>query len=149
MTPNGKFFRLASYCLMACAIVFGSVVLAGNDPESSNRFPACPIRQWTGLYCSGCGSTRAMHHLLNGRVGTAMKYNPLAVIAIPILGIMNGWPDRFRSPWIARSAIAILISYSILRNVDCWPFRYLAPPSPVISAISDSTDSFDSRSSQT
>ena len=134
---------------MACAIVLGAVVLAGNDPESSNLFPACPIRQWTGLLCSGCGSTRATHHLLNGRLGTAMKYNPLAVIAIPILAMMTTQPNRFRHPRVALSAASILISYSILRNVDRWPFRYLAPPAPVLSANSESIGSTVFRSNLT
>lgn len=134
--------RSARNGLAAFAILFGAMVLARNDPERSRIFPGCPIRQFTGLHCSGCGSTRASHHLLNGRIGTALKYNALAVMAIPVLVIMAARPDRFRRPWIAWTVLAILIGYSILRNVDRWPFRHLAPPPPAASANAESIASF-------
>lgn len=133
--------RFARNGLIACAILFGAMVLARNDPERSRIFPKCPVWQLTGLYCSGCGSTRASHHLLNGRIDQALRYNPLAVIAIPLLVIMAARPERFRRPWIAWTVLSVLIGYSILRNVDRWPFRYLAPPPPAASANSESISS--------
>lgn len=134
--------RLLRNVLAACVILLGATVLARNDPERSRIFPRCPVRQFTGLYCSGCGSTRASYHLLNGRIDQALKYNPLAVLAIPVLVIMAARPERFRRPWIGWTILAMLVGYSILRNVDRWPFRYLAPPPPAAAENSESVSSF-------
>lgn len=39
----------------------------------------------TGLKCPGCGSQRAVHHLLNLEIVLAFKQNPLLVLFIPYL----------------------------------------------------------------
>jgi len=138
--PDRLVSRRARIVLASAVALFAAAVLARNDPERSSIFPACPIWQSTGLHCSGCGSTRAMHHLLNARIGMALRYNPLAVISIPLLIVMSLRPDRFRQPSIAWLAAVILIGYAVLRNVDRWPFRYLAPPSVNVSIISKTSE---------
>ncbi|MCU0451667.1 MAG: DUF2752 domain-containing protein, partial [Bernardetiaceae bacterium] len=54
-------------------------------PETTPGFPRCPFRLVTGYQCPGCGSQRAIHHLLNLRVGKAFAANPLLVISLPYL----------------------------------------------------------------
>ncbi len=58
-------------------------------------FPKCPFRQYTGLQCPGCGSQRALHHLLNFRLGAAFALNPLLVLSIPYL-LLGFWLDATR-----------------------------------------------------
>jgi len=37
------------------------------------------------MLCPGCGSLRALHHLLHGHVIVAFRFNPVLVPLIPIL----------------------------------------------------------------
>lgn len=68
------------------------VLLAGiavtykyHDPSVVPIFPRCPFRLLTGYLCPGCGSQRAIHHLLNLDLPGAWRMNPLLVIALPYL----------------------------------------------------------------
>ncbi len=45
----------------------------------------CPFNAATGLYCPGCGATRALHALTHGDLVAALHNNMLFVIAIPIV----------------------------------------------------------------
>lgn len=69
-------------CLIVAAAVF---VYAKYDPSSSQYFPKCPFRLLTGLECPGCGSQRAIHHLLELDIKAALQSNVLAVLSIPYL----------------------------------------------------------------
>lgn len=55
------------------------------DPSVVPIFPRCPFRLLTGYLCPGCGSQRAIHHLLNLDFPGAWRMNPLLVIALPYL----------------------------------------------------------------
>ena len=44
--------------------------------------PSCPWHRLTGLPCPGCGTTRAVVALLEGRPGIALAMNPLATIGV-------------------------------------------------------------------
>lgn len=39
----------------------------------------CPFHAWTGLPCPGCGMTRALWALLQGRWQAAWEYHPLSL----------------------------------------------------------------------
>ena len=69
------------------------------------QFLKCAFKQTTGLYCAGCGSTRAAHALVHFDVSTAFRKNPLLVILLPLLAVgivLEGlaWllKDRYRGP---------------------------------------------------
>ena len=55
------------------------------DPSVVPIFPRCPFRLLTGYLCPGCGSQRAIHHLLNLDLPGAWRMNPLLVVALPYL----------------------------------------------------------------
>jgi hypothetical protein len=108
------------------------------NPGNSGLFPKCPLYVWTGLYCPGCGSQRAIHSLLHFRLLQAMHYNLLffpAVLfilyhlAIPVIKKVTGkeLPNLLyhpRTPWII---LAVVILFWILRNIRIAPFDWLAP----------------------
>ena len=62
-----------------------AVVYKYLDPSVVPIFPRCPFRLLTGYLCPGCGSQRAIHHLLNLDLPGAWRMNPLLVIALPYL----------------------------------------------------------------
>lgn len=115
------------------AVVTG-VLLVGSaawlflcDPAFTRVFPPCPFHWLTGLNCPGCGSLRAMHSLLHGRVGEAFGLNPLLVLSIPLLAALllrGSWAYKVWVPWMA---FALLVAYGALRNIPVWPFVLLAP----------------------
>lgn len=112
-------------------LVLLAVILVGVlflfDPHSSSFFPPCPLKSATGWECPGCGSTRAMHLLLHGRILEALGKNPLMVVSIPVLLAMLLWPAITRKPWVAWSTLIILVTYGIIRNIPVAPFTLLAP----------------------
>jgi len=65
--------------------VAGLIVVYKTFDPATGLFPKCPFRQATGLQCPGCGSQRAVHHLLNAEIKEAFVLNPLLVISIPYL----------------------------------------------------------------
>ncbi len=93
-------------------------------------FPRCPFRVLTGLQCSGCGSQRAIHHLLNFELLKASKENLLLVIATPYLatGLFFEYlskPNETYLKWrkilFGRKAIFIIlltiVSFGVIRNL--------------------------------
>ena len=100
------------------------------DPAEYSFFPKCPFLQVTGLQCSGCGSQRAIHQLMQLNVGGAMRANPLVVIAIPyvIVGLLldaygasQGFARMLRDKILGETAIKIIfvtiVTFGILRNI--------------------------------
>jgi hypothetical protein len=106
-------------------VAFG--LLYFYDPAGVHLFPSCPFHTLTGLYCPGCGSTRAIHQLLHGDFLQALSLNPLMVISLPILALLCFRPKWAYRPSVAWCALALLVSYGILRNIHLWPFVLLAP----------------------
>ncbi len=122
----------------ALVLMFGLVVLYFFKPGQSPIYPPCPFHLITGLYCPGCGSLRAIHALLHGRILSALDLNPLMVVSIPFLGygfislalykIMGrGLPQLIKHPLWIWSILALIIVYTILRNIPFYPFSVLAP----------------------
>jgi hypothetical protein len=107
--------------------VFAAWLLYSYDPSVAGTFPRCPSNLLTNLYCPGCGSLRALHHLLNGSVMQALSYNGLMVVSIPVLAWMvfePAWVRHPSTPWLV---FATIVGYAILRNIPLWPFSVLAP----------------------
>ncbi|WP_460185552.1 DUF2752 domain-containing protein [Thermopirellula anaerolimosa] len=97
------------------------------DPSTSRLFPPCPFRYFTGMYCPGCGSLRATHQLLNGRVMRAVDLNPLMVLLLPGICLFLVRPQSFQQPWVGWTLLSLIIAFWILRNIPIFPFSILAP----------------------
>jgi hypothetical protein len=108
------------------------------DPEKSALFPKCPLYEWTGFYCPGCGSQRAIHSFLHFRFLEVFHYNllmyPAGALILyhlvrPFIQKKSGvdLPDILyhpRTPWII---LFIVVLFWILRNIPVVPFTWLAP----------------------
>jgi hypothetical protein len=122
---------------LAAAAAAVAPVLWRIDPNAPGSvLPPCPFHALSGLYCPGCGSTRALHALLHGDLAQAMAMNPLLVPALPVLAAMAlnaaGWMPRGSEPlWRALAKpkpwLWLLLGYAVLRNLPWMPFAWLAP----------------------
>ena len=121
---------------MLAGIVVVVLLLKFDPNQAGNPLPPCPSRWLTGIYCPGCGATRALHALLHGDIGKAISMNVVFVLALPVvvLLVLNHvakLPARlvtiagFFSD--ARPWAWVLICFAILRNLPWVPFSWLAP----------------------
>jgi len=97
-------------------------------------YPRCLFYTLTGLSCPGCGSLRAMHHLLHGHWTAAFHCNPLLIVLLPILPgafishLLHAATGRdmfavFKRPFWIWLLLGVMVAFSILRNL---PFEPLA-----------------------
>ena len=100
------------------------------NPEASLLFPKCPFYMLTGLECPGCGSQRAIHHLLNLQLIAALQENALMVIAIPYIGAglfldcirkpsekISSIRLRFYGKYAMITSLVIILIFWIVRNL--------------------------------
>ena len=118
------------------------------NPDGNAFFPKCPLHQHTGIYCSGCGSQRAIHDLLNGQVMEAASHNALLPLALLVLlqhyGLkimrlvrhprterVRHWAEKQKS-WLTHrhAPVVILIlalGFMLLRNLPFESLDFLRP----------------------
>ncbi len=89
LSKSNKLKYIVLFCCFTLLIVYGSL-----NPEKCSVFPQCPFKLLTGFDCAGCGSQRAIHHLLNLNLIKAFESNSLLVISIPYL-ILLFFAERF------------------------------------------------------
>ena len=109
-------------------LAVGGWVVYTFPPTEYAFYPRCVFKQMTGMDCPGCGSTRAMHHLLHGRVAEAFKLNPIlfalmgvGVCALPSV-VRGKQPRFFMQPWFAWGAFVVLTGWWIVRNTPWYPW---------------------------
>jgi Protein of unknown function (DUF2752) len=81
--------------LLLGVIVF-IVIYTVFDPYEVKFFPKCAFYTVTGYKCPGCGSQRAIHNLLNLKIGAAIHENLLLIISLPYL-IFGAFLDIYRT----------------------------------------------------
>lgn len=99
------------------------------DSTQFELAPKCFLYQLTGYKCPGCGTQRALHELSHLNIAAAWRYNPLLLVAIPVIAILFyfsyfGGKERFpkaakvlynyRFTW---AVFAVIVAYWVLRNV--------------------------------
>ena len=116
--------------MIAIAVIAAVALLAvfRCDPQHSKWLPKCLFHEVTGLFCPGCGNTRALHALLHGQILVSLRYNPLlipAALTVLLLVMRPGLAARRSVAW---SIAVVVITFAILRNLPWMPFTLLAPP---------------------
>lgn len=126
----GKQLTILVAWIFAISVV---IYLFIYEPGRSGFFPECPFRALTGIICPGCGSTRALHHLLHGNVETALLLNPLMFLLLPVLlytlvrhtkaavtgEVLRG--NRVPAHYIW-ALFGVILFFWIVRNVPGYPF---------------------------
>jgi hypothetical protein len=131
-------WAVAAPIACACAATGGASYLAARNPLGHGRsLLPCPLYVSTGLYCPGCGLTRAGLAFLRGNIAQAFGYNiffPLffAAIAVAWWGWLRAALGRPAIKWLVTMPTrvpvgigAVLITFAVLRNLS--PFASLAP----------------------
>ncbi len=102
------------------AAFFAIYIYAKYDPEKS-FFPRCPFYWATGLKCPGCGSQRAVHQLRHLHIGTALGYNALFVLMVPVLLLLlAACLLEGRSPALRRLTVHPILGWTFLALILLW-----------------------------
>lgn len=77
---------IAGWCILAVLLLLaGFTVVTGID--LSGFFGSCAFHALTGLYCPGCGGTRAMRALFAGKFTESFFYHPF----VPYIVFFGTW----------------------------------------------------------
>ena len=79
LEPVSRRERGFALALLGSMCIAG-VVLFNFHPSEAWWYPKCHVYSTTGMYCPGCGSSRSVHHLVNGRYVEAIEHNQLLVL---------------------------------------------------------------------
>ena len=101
---------------LSIPILAAGLLLFFFDPSIHTFYPACPLHSLTGIDCPTCGTLRAAHLLLHGKVRAAFALNPLLFFALPVLALLLLRPALARPRWVPWSLLAILLAYFLIRN---------------------------------
>jgi hypothetical protein len=130
--------RKAAAALSVVAVLAAGIgLLLVFDPNAADSpLPQCVFRVLTGLYCPGCGMTRALHALLHADAATAWAMNPMMVMTLALLpamawhqlGMQPALPATFsRVLMNGKAWIALLVAFGVLRNLPWAAFAWMAP----------------------
>ncbi len=134
----GKKTRFALVLFLFLSVLgCGAAILWRFSPTEINA-PPCAFHELFGLYCPGCGSTRALRRVIRGDLIGAFRYNPLFIALSPILLLgaicffYDLWRDRFpyrkSSLTIAYVCLALILVFVVARNLPFECCEWLRPP---------------------
>ena len=112
----------------ACGLALATAYVAAVDPAAGGLVPPCPFHALTGLWCPGCGMTRATHHLLRGDIVGSVRFNVLLPFVLTLIAL--AWFDWYartigRRPvlagrlpaWATTAAVAVAVAFAVVRNL--------------------------------
>jgi hypothetical protein len=97
--------------------VGAAAILYRFDPATVHLYPRCAFHSLTGLQCPGCGTTRALHHLLHGDVAGAFRLNAMLFVAVPFGAIATASRRIATHPLTGWTAVTVTVGWWIVRNV--------------------------------
>jgi len=120
--------RILANVALSCGIV-GCCALIAFPPTRFAFYPACPIQEYFGILCPGCGATHALAFLLRGHFVDALRFNALIILLLPLAlcvairtymrAVSAG---DFRLPRVPVPAIAVAASaaagFTVFRNLS-------------------------------
>lgn len=107
-------------------ILFMGVVLNAANFDFLAFVPPCGFRYVTGYYCPGCGGTRAVRALLQGKLITSFLYHPFVLYCVFIMMVFmvtntiqlltkNRWKIglKYRHGYLYGGVIVIIVNWMI------------------------------------
>ncbi len=118
--------------------VFGAGILYIVNPSNVEFLPKCPLLQYSGYACPGCGMTRGFHALFHGDLLAALDFNALILLWAGIFAYFaaslvsfairgKSFSLRYFSPPILLALLVLLIVFGVVRNLPFYPFNILFP----------------------
>ena len=119
--------KLLANCLVLAVLAASGVILR-SPALCASLIPKCPVHEYLGWLCPGCGATRAITCLLHGQVREAATYNPLFVIMLPgfvVLALRIYWralrPGTFEWPRVPAGSLYATLTvtaiFTVIRNL--------------------------------
>ena len=129
--------RSSAATVLAVLAGLSAWVLVRN-PLVNTVFPPCPLHAVTGLWCPGCGATRASYLLFRGDVAGALHFNALWVVLAPFVlyQAISFGAEAFgirglrRIPLTRPVIVVLLVSvagFFLVRNLPFEAFEVLNP----------------------
>ncbi len=127
-----KPFAKREWITLGALLVLGAaacVILLAVPPGSAHAkwLPRCMFHQLTGLYCPGCGATRALSAMLHGDLKSSLHNNLLLFPLLTLIAVLIVKPEISLKRPFAIAIVAVVLLFTILRNIPVAPFTYLAP----------------------
>ncbi len=79
--------KILYWILTGIVLLGGTIFLVCKVTGFSVHFPMCALLKLTGLYCPGCGGTRAFLLLTKGHFAASFFYHPIVMYA----AVVGGW----------------------------------------------------------
>ncbi|HPR40823.1 MAG TPA: DUF2752 domain-containing protein [Oscillospiraceae bacterium] len=133
----GKIGARAAFAAIFCVLAGAGLFWIWNTADGTGIGFPCLVHELTGLYCSGCGASRALRALLHFQFYKALRYNAAFTLLFPFLAayflavgysFVRYGEDRVscRVPvkplWVILAAV---LAFGVLRNLPA--FSFLAP----------------------
>ncbi len=86
----------------------------------------CPFHYLTGLYCPGCGGSRAVWFLLRGDILTSIRYHPLVfyTTVVAVLEAGGYWlAKRTGRSWLYIGRYGLMASVGVAITLANWIFK--------------------------
>jgi hypothetical protein len=134
---HSTYERLATAGVLAT--VGGVAFVVGYfNPVTAGFFPTCPLYSMTGIYCPGCGMTRAFHALFHGDILGALHFNAMWPFYAFIFGYIfisttlivirgRGLSYEVFHPKLMYGFLTLALLFGVLRNIPVYPLNLLAP----------------------
>lgn len=113
-----------------------AAVLWGDPTTPGGPLPVCPTKLLLGINCPGCGTLRMLYSLLHAEFGAALRFNALALLALPLLVL--AWVTWTRGRWRGRQVqswqhwrwapqvtLVLTLTWFVVRNIPVEPFTHL------------------------
>lgn len=137
------FIRLILFVLTCFSLGTTALLLYRINPSEITLPLSCSFYYFTGLYCPGCGMTRALYSVIHFNFKAAFSFNLLwPFIALFVLVAIYLWfsflysgknPFNHINNFLKRYSFSgwfiliILVAFWILRNIPLYPFTLLSP----------------------